>query len=58
MEFSSVLRFIEQVFGLPALTDRDRTADDMLSAFDFSQEPTPPLLLEPRTCPATPPDEG
>jgi phospholipase C len=59
MEFSSVLRFIEQVFGLPALTDRDRTADDMLSAFDFSQEPAPPLLLEPRTCPATPAaDEG
>jgi phospholipase C len=54
MEFSSVLRFIEQVFGLPALTDRDRTADDMLSAFDFSQEPAPPLLLEPRTCPAEP----
>jgi len=58
MEFSSVLRFIEQVFGLPALTDRDRTADDMLSAFDFSQAPTPPLLLEPRTCPASPADEG
>jgi phospholipase C len=57
MEFSSVLRFIEQVFGLPALTDRDRTADDMLSAFDFSQEPAPPLLLEPRTCPAAPPAE-
>jgi phospholipase C len=58
MEFSSVLRFIEQVFGLPALTDRDRMADDMLSAFDFSQEPIPPLLLEPRTCPASPSAEG
>ena len=57
MEFSSVLRFIEQVFGLPALTERDRTADDMLSAFDFSQAPRPPLLLEPRTCPSSPPVE-
>jgi phospholipase C len=58
MEFSSVLRFIEQVFGLPALTDRDRNSDDMLSAFDFSQHPRPPLLLKPRTCPATPAAEG
>jgi phospholipase C len=58
MEFSSVLRFIEQVFGLPAMTDRDRNSDDMLSAFDFSQQPRPPLLLEPRTCPATPAAEG
>jgi phospholipase C len=58
MEFSSVLRFIEQVFGLPALTDRDRNADDMLSAFDFSQQPRPPLLLEPRTCPEAPAAEG
>src|SRR5919204_3469661 len=57
MEFSSVLRFIEQIFELPALTERDRKADDMLSAFDFTQAPRPPLLLEPRSCPATP-EEG
>ena len=57
MEFSSVLRFIEQVFELPALTERDRAADDMLSAFDFSQAPRPPLMLEPRTCPTAPPAE-
>jgi phospholipase C len=56
MEFSSVLRFIEQVFELPALSERDRTSDDMLSAFDFSQDPRPPLILEPRTCPAAPPE--
>ncbi len=54
MEFSSVLRFIERLHGLPALTERDRTSDDMMSAFDFTQDPRPPLLLEPRTCPAAP----
>jgi phospholipase C len=53
MEFASVLRFIEQVFELPAMTDRDANSDDMMSAFDFTQDPRPPLLLAPRTCPET-----
>jgi phospholipase C len=44
-EFSSVLRFIEDNWGLRKLTRRDREATPMLSAFDFSQEPRPP---EPR----------
>ena len=51
-EFASVLRFIETVFGLPSLTERDGTAEDMLGAFDFAQTPGPPLLLEQRACPA------
>ena len=50
MEFASVLRFIETVFDLPPLTARDAAADDMLSAFDFSQEPQPPLVLKSRSC--------
>jgi phospholipase C len=54
-EFSSVLRFIERVFGLPALTERDRRSSDMLGAFDFEQDPVPPLILEPRECPPAPP---
>ena len=54
MEFSSVLRFIEQVFELPALNERDRTSDDMLDAFDFTQAPRDPLLLERRACPDEP----
>lgn len=49
-DFSSVLRFIETIFDLPALTDRDRSADDLLAAFDFHQRPNPPLLLKPRHC--------
>jgi phospholipase C len=50
MEFASVLRFIETLFGLQSLTERDRDAGDMLEAFDFRQEPIPPLILEPRDC--------
>jgi phospholipase C len=41
-EFSSVLRFIEDNWGLSKLTRRDREATPMMSAFDFSQQPRPP----------------
>jgi phospholipase C len=51
-EFSSVLKFIETLHDLDPLTDRDRQADDMLSAFDFDQEPGRKLLLEERDCPS------
>ena len=45
-EFSSVLRFIEDNWNLrPFLTDRDRQATPMLSAFDFSQTPRSPDAL-------------
>jgi phospholipase C len=52
-EFSSVLKFIETVFGLDCMTKRDCQADDMMNAFDFDQT-TPPrkrkLILEQRDC--------
>jgi phospholipase C len=38
-EFSSVLRFIEDLHGLSALTGRDKQADPLTGAFDFTQEP-------------------
>lgn len=41
-EFSSVLRFIEDNWGLTQLTHRDRNADNLTTAFDFAQEPRPP----------------
>jgi phospholipase C len=41
-EFSSVLRFIEDNWGLSKLTARDRQATPMMSAFDFRQDPRPP----------------
>ena len=48
-EFSSVLRFIEDNWGLGHLTPRDRAADPMLSAFDFTQQPRPPDIRPLRT---------
>ena len=50
-EFSSVLKFIEDNFGLPSLTQRDANANDMMDSFNFSQNPLPPLYLQPRACP-------
>jgi phospholipase C len=52
-EFSSVLRFIENLHGLKALTNRDRRADPLSGAFDFVSEPnTEPLILPLRDCDA------
>jgi phospholipase C len=50
-EMSSVLRFIEERFGVAPLSSRDATANDILDAFDFSQPPLPPLVLQQRQCP-------
>lgn len=50
LEFSSVLKLIETIWGLPALTARDRRASDMLNLFDFGGDPAPKLLREPRDC--------
>jgi len=49
-EFSSVLKTIEERFGLPFLTDRDQEANDLLDSFDFTETPNPPLVLQPRSC--------
>ena len=38
-EFSSVLKFIEELHGLEPMTDRDAQADPLSGAFDFTQEP-------------------
>ena len=52
-EFSSVLRFIEDLHGLKPMTGRDRRADPLSGAFDFSQEPRlGPLIVPPRDCPS------
>ncbi len=50
-EFSSFLKFVEERFNLRPLTKRDRLANDMLDSFDFRQQPLPPLILEPHSCP-------
>jgi len=51
-EFASVLKFIETRFGLSNLTLRDLDAANMEDAFDFKQNPLPPLVLNQRTCPS------
>jgi phospholipase C len=50
-DFTSVLKFIEELHGLPSLTQRGRRASDMLASFDFEQTPVPPLILDERDCP-------
>ncbi len=50
-EFSSVIKFAEEVFGLPSLGQRDVLANDMTDSFDFTQTPRSPLILTPRLCP-------
>jgi phospholipase C len=37
LDFTSILKFIEYNWGLPALADRDAKANNILTAFDFKQ---------------------
>lgn len=51
-EFSSVLAFIEQLFGLEPMTERDRNADPLSGAFDFANPDFHKLILPlRRDCP-------
>lgn len=50
-EFASVLKFIEEDFGLQPLTQRDQNANDYTDVFNFSQQPLAPLVLTQRACP-------
>ena len=43
--FESWLRLVEERFGVVPMTGRDNTANDMTDAFDFTQQPRPPLIL-------------
>ena len=43
--FDSWLRTVEERFGVNPMTARDTKANDMLNAFDFSQNPRPPVIL-------------
>jgi phospholipase C len=48
-EFDSMLKFIEDNWGLVPLTSRDANAPSLANAFDFSQTPTKPDPLPLRT---------
>ncbi len=45
LDFTSVLKFIEENWGLAPLATRDVSANDLMSAFDFSQAPRPAQFL-------------
>lgn len=45
-DFTSVLKFIEDRFGIPPLTSRYAQANNMLASLNFSQKPLPaPVIL-------------
>ncbi len=52
--FSSILKFVEDNWGLPSLTGLDGGSNDMQASFNFNQQPLPPLVLQQRTCPSSP----
>jgi phospholipase C len=43
-DYTSALAFIEQNWGLSPLAGRDRAADPLTDAFNFRQQPRPPLV--------------
>ncbi len=45
LDFTSVLKFIENNWGLAPLASRDAAANDLTSAFDFTQQPRPAEFL-------------
>lgn len=45
LDFTSVLKFIEQNWNIAPLAQRDANANNFLSAFDFSQSPRLPIFL-------------
>jgi phospholipase C len=49
--FTSMIRLIEDAYGLPTMTHQDAAANDMSGAFDFSQPPAPSVPLTDRQCP-------
>jgi phospholipase C len=44
-QFESMLKFIEWRFNLQPLTERDLHANNLITAFDFNQKPTPPYIV-------------
>ncbi len=55
-EQASIPRFIEKVFGATKTLSsidpaaQDGQANDLMNAFDFTQKPLPPLVLQKRNC--------
>ncbi len=45
LDFTSILKFIEENWNLTPMAERDRTANNFLTAFDFTQSPRKPQFL-------------
>lgn len=45
LDFTSILKFIEENWGLEPLAERDARANSIINAFDFSQPPRPPVFI-------------
>jgi len=45
LDHTSILKFIEENWNIPALAVRDAKAKNLTSAFDFSSSPRPPVLV-------------
>ena len=45
LDFTSILKFIEENWGLEPLATRDKRANNFLTAFDFKSPPREPVLL-------------
>src|SRR5258706_7086143 len=45
LDFTSILKFIEENWSIAPLTERDAKANNFLSAFDFEQQPRPAEFL-------------
>jgi phospholipase C len=43
-DVTSILKFIEYLFGLAPMTVRDESANNLLNAFDFTKPPNPPYI--------------
>ncbi|MCL5950837.1 MAG: hypothetical protein M1132_03790 [Chloroflexi bacterium] len=51
-EHASIVKTIEDLFGLPSLQQRDAKANNLLDGLNFSQVPRSPLILKTAACPA------
>jgi len=45
LDFTSILRFVEDNWGLEPMASRDAAANSIVSAFDFEQPPREPAFI-------------
>jgi phospholipase C len=45
LDHTSILKFIEENWSIPPLAQRDAKANNLTSAFDFSSQPRPPVIV-------------